>query len=45
MKSLIGIVLVAAILKLVVTPELAAYMLLALILMLFAIMLDRIFQH
>lgn len=45
MKSMIGIVAVALVLKLVITPEIALYILFGLGLLLFALLLDRIFQH
>jgi hypothetical protein len=44
MKSLLGILVVAAIFKLAFSNEFAVYLLIGLVLMLFAIMLDRIFQ-
>lgn len=44
MKTLIGILFVAVIFKLTFSPEFAVYLLIGLILMMFALMVERIFQ-
>ena len=45
MKSMIGIAAVVLVFKLVITPEIALYILFGLGLLLLALLLDRIFQH
>ena len=45
MKSMIGIVAFVLTLKLVITPEIALYILLGLGLLMVALLLDRIFQN
>lgn len=45
MKSMIGIAAIMLVLKLVITPEIAFYILLGLGLLMVALLLERIFQH
>jgi hypothetical protein len=44
MKSLLGILVLAVIFKLTLSPEFATYLLIGLVLLLFALMVERIFQ-
>lgn len=45
MKLMIGIVAFAVALKLIITPEIALYIILGLGLLMIAILVDHIFQH